>query len=202
MAVLLKPMLAEFAAYLDRTGLDRRLQTLHQIMVAVGMLGCLGVLALHFAMAPTREHAPFLVRNLMLTLSMLNLIGCTVVIGRAQDAALRRLQAPSDTVDQRAGQVAMHIVHRDRLLLAMAVVGQLLVALAARLHIGLLSIDAPLVVLNLLPTAQLVFIGWHEVPTRARLLYLYKLVALHNERTRARAERHAADAQDSLAGPP
>lgn len=202
MAVMLKPLLAEFATYLDRTGLDRRLQLLHQVMVGAGLLGCLIVLGIHFGLAPSGEHAPFFARNLMLTLSMINLAACTVIIGRAQDSALRRLQAPSETVDQRANQVAMHIVHRDRLLLAMAVVGQLLVALSAHLHIGLLSIDAPLVVLNLLPTAQLAVIGWHEVPTRSRLLFLYKLVALHNERSRARAERLAAQEEDQLAGHP
>jgi len=194
MGVLLKPLLAEFAAYLDRTGLERRLQVAHQIFVAVGLFGCLGVLGMHFGLAKDDVHATFAARNLLLFVSLLNLFITMWVIGRAQDAALRRLQAPSTSVAQRAGQVASHIVHRDRLLLGLAIVGQLLAGFAAMLHVHLLSTDAPLVVLNLLPTAQLAFIGWQEIPSRGRLMYLYKLVTLHNERARLVAERRAAEA--------
>lgn len=203
MAVTLTPLLAEFAAHLDRTGLDRRLQVAHQISVGIGLLGCLVVLGLHFGLPAGGGHASFLARNLVLASSLLNLLLCTLVTGWAQDAALRRLQAPSESVAQRAGQVATHIVHRDRLLLGMALVGQLLVLMAAKLEVRLLSIDAPLVVLNLLPTAQLAFLGWREIPSRARLLYLYKLVALHNQRVRLLAQRRAAaEREESLAERP
>ena len=199
MAVLLKPLLAEFAAYLARTGLERRLQIAHQVFVGLGLLGCLGVLGAHFGLGGEDGHATFVARNLLLLLSMLNLFACTLVIGWAHDAALRRLQAPSDSVEERAGQVATHIVHRDRLLLGMAIVGQILALVAAKLHVRLLSIDAPLVILNLLPTAQLAYIGWREVPSRARLMYLYKLVALYNERARILAERQAVAASQATA---
>ena len=194
MAVLLKPLLAEFAAYLDRTGLERRLQIAHQVFVAIGLVGFLVVIGTHVGLRSDDGDATFLARNLLLLVSMLNLLICTVVIGRAQDAALRRLQARSESVEERAGQVATHIVHRDRLLLGLALAGQVIAYLAAPLHLRLLSIDAPLVILNLLPTAQLVYIAWREIPTRSRLLYLYKLVALYNERARIRAERAAASA--------
>jgi len=201
MAVMLKPLLAEFAAYLNRTGLDRRLQIAHQVFVGLGLLGCLGVLSTHFQVPADGAHATFVARNLLLLISMLNLFTCTLVIGWAQDAALRRLQAPSDSVEERAGQVATHIIHRDRLLLGLAIVGQLIVLLAAFMHVRLLSIDAPLVILNLLPTAQLVYIGWLEIPSRSRLMFLYKLVALHNERARILAERRAAAAgEDQVTG--
>jgi hypothetical protein len=195
MPVALKPLLAEFTAHLDRTGLDQRLQAVHQLLVGVGLLGCLGVVWVHAGLPGGAEHASLLARNVLLLVSMLNLTLCAWAIARAQAASLRRLQARSETVEQRARQVAEHIWHRDGLLLALAVGGQAIALLAAALRIRLLSLDAPLVILNLLPTAQLVILGWSEIPSRQRLLYLYKLVALHNERSRQLEERPATRSQ-------
>jgi hypothetical protein len=100
----------------------------------------------------------------------------------AQDAQLRQLKRPAGSVEGRAARVSAYLLQRDALLLLLALMGQAVAWLAGRLGVHLLSLDAPLVLLNLLPTAQQLWLGFAEIPNRKRLVYLYKLVALHEAR--------------------
>lgn len=187
--VALKPLLDEFAGYLDRSRFDVRLQIVHQLLVALGMVGCLIAVGYHFGLEIGGEHAPAALRNLLLSLTIANLTGCTIAVLYGEERALRRLQADARSLEQRAARVGDYIFARGRMLLVMALVGQGLVWLAAGLGIRLLSIDAPLVILNLLPTVQQMVIGLLEIPNRKRLMTLYKLVALYHERARIIRER-------------
>lgn len=173
---------AEFGAYLDRTRLDLRLQGMHQVLVAIGMLGCLAVLWFQLQAVDDGKPPSLLARNLVLLASVLNLTVCTLVIMWSQDAQLRNLQQASGSVEDRATRVGVYIRQRGLLLLACALLGHVVVWFAKRQGVRLLSFDAHLVVLNLLPTLQQIYLGFVEVPNRKRLMFLYKLVALHQLR--------------------
>jgi len=173
---------AEFTAYLDRTSFERRQQWQHQAWVALGMALCLWTLWPQLAAGIGGERAPFLWRNLLLTVSIATLTVCVVIIYWYQDIQLNHLRRPSGTVSGRAERVAIYLRQRDSMLFLVALLGQAVVWLANRLGVHLLSLDAPLIVINLLPTAQQIWFGLIEVPSRKRLLFLYKLVALHEQR--------------------
>lgn len=180
---------AEFNAYLDRTGFDTREQIWHQVWVGLGMVGCLVVLWPQFAAGSGGERPPFLWRNLVMTASLANLTICTLLIAWSQDAQLRHLRRPGGSVEGRAVRVATYVRQRDSMLLIIALLGQTVAWFSGLLGVHLLSLDAPLVLINLLPTAQQIWFGFVEVPTRKRLLFLYKLVALHEARSLREKEK-------------
>lgn len=180
---------AEFTAYLDRTGFDTREQRWHQVWVALGMVGCLVVLWQQFAFGLDAPRPPFYLRSLVLAVSMANLTAATLLIAWSQEAQLRHLRQTSGSVERRAERVAVYVRQRDTLLLLVAGLGQAVAWFAGQLGVHLLSWDAPLVLVNLLPTAQQVWFGFVEVPTRKRLIFLYKLVALHEARATRAKER-------------
>ena len=173
---------AEFTAYLDRTGFDRRQQWQHQAWVALSMALCLWTLWPQLQAGIGGERAPFLWRNLLLTVSVATLTACTFIIYWCQDIQLSHLRRPGGSVAGRAERVAIYLRQRDSMLFLVAVLGQAVVWLANRLGVHLLSLDAPLVLVNLLPTVQHIWLGFVEIPNRKRLLFLYKLVALHEQR--------------------
>jgi hypothetical protein len=178
---------AEFGAYLDSTRMDVRMQARHLIFGALGLIGCLIILWLHFSQT-TVPRPSFLVRDVLLMASLVNLTVSSLLIMWSQDVQLRHLRRTSGSVALRAQRVSAYLWQRDLLLLVIAVLGQVVAWFASRLGINLLTIDAPLVLLNLLPTGQQLYIGFIEIPTRKRLMFLYKLVALHELRAARTAQ--------------
>jgi hypothetical protein len=171
---------AEFTAHLDATGLDRRLRAAHHAMGALALIGCLALLWRQFGL-PVAAVAVWQ-RQIALSLGVGFLACGMIATSWAQERQYRRLTAIGDGVRQRADVVSAHVLARDGLLLGLSLGGQTMAWCATWAGIRLLSADVLIVLLPLLPTAQLAWFGWREVPTRARLHYLYKLVALYSER--------------------
>lgn len=183
MATRLRQYRAEIQAYLAETGLDRHLQRRHLVLVALGLFSSLGLVAAQIAL-PVIEVDPWR-RQIALGLGVSYICTCLMISLWEQDRALRRLQVVTDDVATRASLLSRHLFRRDSFLLVMALVGQAVCWAVTALGIRLWSIDALIVALPLVPTVQQLWIGYDEVPTRGRLVLLYKLIALYSERTRA-----------------
>lgn len=183
MATPLRQYRAEFQGYLAETGLDRHLQRRHLALVALGLFSSLGLVAAQMSL-PVIELEPWR-RQIGLGLGVSYICTCLMLSLWEQDRALQRLQVVTDDVAARAGLLSRHLFRRDGFLLVMALVGQAVCWMVTALGIRLWSIDALIVLLPLVPTVQQLWIGFDEVPTRGRLVLLYKLIALYSERARA-----------------
>lgn len=190
MASSLSHYRAECLAYLARTGLDRRLQVRHMLLVGISMLTFLAWLIVQ-TQTPLIEPMP-VVRQLALSLGVFYICGSLLLSIRAQERAFRHLRVVTDSAEERAALLTRHIERRDRFLLLIALAGQSVAWVDVLLGIRLWSADILVVALPLLPTVQQIWIGFDEVPTRGRVVFLYKLVALYSERARARQDHATA----------
>jgi len=182
MATPLRQYRAEIQAYLAETGLDRHLQRRHLVLVAVGLFSSLGLVAAQ-TLLPAVDLVPWR-RLIGLGLGVSFICSCLILSLWEQDRALRRLQVVTADVAARAAVLSRHLLRRDGFLLGMALAGQIVAWLVTGLGIRLWSIDALIVIVPLVPTGQQLWIGYEEVPTRGRLVFLYKLLALYSERAR------------------
>lgn len=182
MASALRQYRAEIQAHLSATGLDRSLQWRHLGLVLVGLSSCLAVLAANLTLPP-RDLEPW--RHwLGLGLGLTYLCVCLLISLGEQLTAYRRLRVVTDGLGQRVALLSRHLLRRDIFLLVLALGGHAVAWVQSALGLRFWSADVVIVILPLVPTMQLVWIGLDEVPTRGRLVFLYKLVALYSERAR------------------
>jgi hypothetical protein len=183
MATPLRQYRAEIQAYLAETGMDRYLQRRHLALVSLGLLSCFGLMMVQvLAMIPA-QPGPWQ-RQIALGLGISFICSCLIVSMSEQERALKRLQVVTDDVAARVQVLSRHLFRRDGFLLALALVGHAVAWVDTLMGVRLFSSDVLLVALPLVPTAQFVWLGFEEVPTRGRLVFLYKLVALYSERSR------------------
>lgn len=173
---------AEIQAHLNATNLDRSLQRRHLAAVALGMVSCLGLLVVNLNLVE-QDLASWRI-HLGISIGFTYICMCLVVSLDEQTKAFHRLRVPTADVAERAKLLVDHLFRRDAFLLTLALLGHGVAWFDTLLGIRLWSTHVLIVLLPLVPTMQLVWIGLDEVPTRGRLVFLYKLVALYSERAR------------------
>lgn len=173
---------AEFEAHLDQTGLDRTLLIRHYARIIVAIAGWLSVLVLCFAHAKSREVSG-LTRDLLLMFSNFSIAFSVLgmLFSQRMGKSLRRR---ASDVGERAGQIARYLTGRGRLFFCMAGFGQAVFVAGVTFGVDAFSRGGWFLLMNLIPTVMMVMIEAVEVPTRSRLVGLYRAVALLQKQNR------------------
>ncbi len=167
-----------FAAWLDGSGFEAALRRQHLVRVLTCLGAAAGAIAFNLLghVAPPWPHA--LVLQGMMTLSVGGTFGSWFLITWRLERDAVFLKTPQPTLETRAASVATYLARRDLLMLSMAVAGCALITLATVVGVRIPgAIDTLIVLINLLPTFQFLWLGAKEMPDRKRLMTLYRVVA-------------------------
>ncbi len=169
----------EFTAWMDRSGFVAAMRRRHRARVCICLAVAAAALASN-ARGPSLVDWPHrLVLQAMMTLSIASTFGAWFLMSWWLERDGRLLRLPQPDLASRARSVARYLAGRDLLMLAQALAGSAIIIVA-----GLVDVRAPrpldtlVVLINLMPVAQFVWLGAKEMPDRKRLTTLYRVVAM------------------------
>jgi hypothetical protein len=166
---------AEFESHLDQTGLDKALIFRHYARLGVALTGCLGAIVFSLVHKPAQGDLG-LVRDLLIMFSNFS-IGFSVMAMVFSQRMGKSLRRPASNVSERSRQIFRYLTGRGWMFFAIAGFGQAVFVSGVLYGIDVYSRRDWFLALDLMPTVMMVMIEWVDVPTRPRIIDLYRAVA-------------------------
>jgi hypothetical protein len=167
---------AEFEAHLDQTGLDKVLIFRHYARLGVALAGCLAVVVFSCVHQPA-QHDLGLVRKLLILFSNFS-IGISVMAMVFSQRMGKSLRRQASNVSERSRQIFRYLTGRGWMFFCVAGFGQAVFISGVLYGINVYTWRDWFLAANLVPTILMVMIEWAEIPTRPRIIGLYRAVAL------------------------
>jgi hypothetical protein len=181
----------EFEAFLDQTRLDQTLQFRHIGRLLAGVFTCIGVVVGNLLADTTVVAVDGDYRSLMITISTLT-ISISLCGMMLSERLGRNLRQVVSTVNERAHQISRYLGRKGWLFFLLAAFGQAVIFCGTQLGFGLFSAKGRFLFVDIFPTIMLALYAWREMPTRSRLVHLYRVTALYQQA----AARHAGENVD------
>jgi len=167
---------AEFESHLDQTGLDKALVFRHYARLGVVLTGCLAVIALSILHRPAQRDLG-VTRDLLIMFSNFS-IGISVMGMLFSQRMGKSLRRPASNVSERSRQIFRYLTGRGWMFFVIASFGQAVFVSGVLNGIDVYSRRDWFLGVNLVPTIMMAMIEWVDVPTRPRIISLYRAVAL------------------------
>lgn len=170
-------MAVEFEAFLDQTGLDQTLQFRHVARLLVGVLACIGVLVGNALTDTALIKTDDEYRALLVTISTLT-ISLSMGGMMLSDRLGKNLRKVAHSVSERAHQMSNYLGRKGWLFFLLAGLGQAVIFCGTQLGFGVFS-NGRFLIVDTFPTLLLAMYAWREMPTRPRLVHLYRVTTLY-----------------------
>jgi hypothetical protein len=191
-------MAAEFEGFLDQTGFDQTLQFRHVARFLVAVLACIGVVVGNILTDTSLIAIEGDYRFLLISISTMTIslsLGGMMLSQRLG----RNLRKVVSSVSERAHQMSRYLSRKGWLFFLLAGLGQAVIFCGTQLGFPIFSAKGRFLIVDIFPTLMLAMYAIREMPTRSRLIHLYRVTTLYQQVAAHVAPQANADAKPKTA---
>ena len=155
-----------FDAFITRYHTDATLRRLHFARLMTGVGGALAAVLFN-QLRLSGPGADQTVSQVATVVCTLHVVACLVTLFLARQRFLADVRRHTESLKDRAWQVAQFVQRRGNVLLILAATGHVLVVVGTEFRLRLFAPDGGIMLVVLVPSLLLLLHGLGEIPTRA-----------------------------------